>query len=83
MPSDFWDDLADDSDFSWDEVESLSVVRGDDGWDVYASTEDGEMVPVAEGLDDDAMEELFWDDLYWWAQDNDIDIDREIAYTAD
>jgi hypothetical protein len=58
------------------------VVRGDDGWDVYADV-GGEMVPLADGLDDDEMESVFWDDLYDWAMDNDIDIDRAIEYAND
>lgn len=82
MPGDFWEDMASEGDFSWDEVDGLRVVRGDDGWDVYVES-DGEMIPVAEGLDDQEMEDYFWDDLYYWAEDNDIDVDREIAYAPE
>jgi hypothetical protein len=82
MPSDYWDDAFSDAEIMGDEIESLMVVRGDDGWDVYADV-GGEMVPLADGLDDDEMESVFWDDLYDWAIDNDIDIDRAIEYAND
>jgi hypothetical protein len=83
MPSDFWEDIADENEFSFDEVERFHVVRGSEGWDVYADTESGEMIPLAEDISDESMEELFWNDLYFWAMDNEVDVDREIAYSAE
>jgi len=83
MPGDFWEDLSEDLGFSWDDVEAIHVVRGDDGWDLYTTTEDGEMIPVVEGMGDDDFQDLFWDELYYWAGDNDIDVDREIDYAPE
>lgn len=80
MPSEFWEDQ--DEPFDWDEVERLHVHRGDDSWDIYAEV-DGELVNIAEGLADDEMESLFWDDLYDWAMDNDVEVDREIEYAPE
>lgn len=82
MPSSYWDDAFDDAEISAEEIESFYVVRGDDGWDVYADV-GGEMVSIGSTLEDDEMEDLFWDDLYDWAIDNDIDIDRAIEYAQD
>jgi hypothetical protein len=82
MPSDFWEEQADDGGFAWDDVESIRAVRGDDGWDIYVES-DGEMIPVAEDMSDEEMEAEFWDDLYYWAMENEIDFDRDIEYAAE
>jgi hypothetical protein len=82
MPSDFWEDAAEDGEFAWDDVESIRAVRGDDGWDVYVDV-DGEMVSVVEGLDNEEMQEEFWDELYFWAMDNDVDFDRVLEYSPE
>lgn len=81
MPSDFWEEQSE-GEFSWDDVESVKAVRGDDSWDVYVEV-DGEMIPVAEDMSDEEMEAEFWDDLYYWAMENDVDIDREIEYAPE
>lgn len=82
MPSDFWEEM-DYSDtgepFEWDDVERLSVLRDDDSWTVWAEV-DGEWVEIATELDDDTMEVEFWGDLYFWAMDEGVDVDREIGY---
>jgi len=82
MPSDFWEDRAEDGEFDWEDVEGIRAVRGDDGWDIYAEV-DGELVPVAEGMEDDEMQAEFWDDLYFWMIDNEVDFDRDIEYAPE
>jgi hypothetical protein len=82
MPSDYWDESFSDAEIDAEEIDAFHVVRGDDGWDIYADI-GGEMVSLADDLDDDEMESLFWDDLYDWAMDNDIDVDRAIEYAQD
>lgn len=82
MPSGYWDEAFSDAEIDAEEIDAFHVVRGDDGWDVYADI-GGEMVSLADDLDDDEMESLFWDDLYDWAMDNDIDVDRAIEYAQD
>ena len=82
MPSDFWQD--DEREWEWDDVESIHLLRDDEGWHLYAEI-DGELTPINEDepLPDDVMQEEFWDDLYYDLLDLDIDIDREISYSSD
>jgi len=80
--SSYWEDAFSEAEIDADEIERFNVVRGDDGWDIYADV-GGEMVSIGDTLDDEQMEDLFWDDLYDWAMDNDVDIDRTMEYAAD
>ena len=84
MPSDYWENFAGESGFEWDEVERIHVSRDDTGeWEIYFELDDGEMTFLDDALEDDQMESLFWDDLYFYAQENDIYIDKDIEYAED
>ena len=83
MPSDFWEQWAEDNNFDWDEVSSIHVFRDDSGWTVGIETDTGEFVSLSGELTDEEAEEYIWDDLYYWAQEYEIDFDKEIEYAAD
>jgi len=83
MPSDYWENWAEESGVDWDEVSAIHIFRGDDAWSVAVETSDGEYIESPTLLDDMDAEDLIWDDLYWFAQEYDIEFDKEISYSED
>jgi hypothetical protein len=80
MPSDFWEEMSEDSSFSWDEVDHIHVHRGNGEWEVMVELENGEIESLDDSLTDEQMEEYFWNDLYFWAMEWDVGVDKEIEY---
>lgn len=79
MPSDFWLEMSDENEFDWDDVEGIDLIRGDSDWEILIETAEGDLVSFE--FSDEEMEDYFWDDLYYWAEQEGIDVDKEIAYS--
>lgn len=76
-----FDDIIDfPEDFDWEEVEHIHVSRGNEGWEIWFEMSGGDVQEVDEIFSDSEFEDFFWDDLYWWAMDEGIEIDKEVEY---
>lgn len=67
----------------WDEVDHIYVVRDGDGWDISVELEDGEIVDFEYTFSDEEAEDYIWDELWYWAEENGVDMDKEVDYGED
>jgi len=73
-----------DDDFDWgewerDAIESIHVEFDSDGnVDLYVES-DGEMEFVG-SFNPDEAQDYIWDDLWYWAEENDVDFDKDTEY---
>lgn len=77
------DDFDFPEDFDWDEVDYVHVYRDDSGWEVWFEMSDGSIQEIDYTFDDDEAQDYIWDDLYWWAESEGIEFDREIDYSGE
>lgn len=66
----------------WEEIEYIHIVRDDDGWDVSVEI-DGILIDVLDGLDDEDASDLIWDEIWHWADEYGIDVDKDVEYSED
>ena len=66
-------------DWPWEEIEALHITRDDSGWDVSVEIA-GILIDIYEGIDDETAQDLIWEEIYSLADDNGVDIDKEIDY---
>lgn len=79
IDDDFDFDFDSFEDLDRDEIESIEVLFDEDGAaDIYMVV-DGELIDFGT-LDPEEVGHILWDDLYWWADENGIDIDVEVEY---
>jgi hypothetical protein len=81
MDNEFFEAYLEDAGVEYDEIDSVFVHRGDDGWSISVE-HDGEISHIV-SLGDEDMQSMFWDDWYWDLIEDDIEIDREVDYAAD
>ena len=84
MPSDdesfSWDDhFGEEGEYDWDAVEGIQVYFDSDGGVDVHMTIDGELVDFGT-FDSEEAQEFIWGELWYWAQDNDIEFDKEEDY---
>lgn len=74
----------DNEDFDWEEydrgsIESIHVEFYHDGMiDLYFETEDG--MEFIGNFDPEEAQDFIWDDLWFWAEENDIEFEKEEEY---
>lgn len=74
------DDFDFPEDFDWDDVDYVHVERDAGGWEVWFEMIDGTIQEIDYVFDDDEAQDYIWDELYWWAESEGIEFDKEITY---
>lgn len=67
----------------WEEIDVLHISRDEGGWDVSAELEDGSLIDIVDGMDDEDAQSFIWEYLYYLADYYGVEIDKEIDYTGD
>jgi hypothetical protein len=66
----------------WDHIEHIYLERDESGWSISAEV-DGVLIDIESGIDDAEAESYIWHEIYYLADEYDVDIDKEVSYAGD